>query len=68
MAAKSGMVDDGSGTKEVFRVLNNQLVPVPIHEQGKFYAGDCYVINYSYRASSGESNIIYYWLVHLFCG
>lgn len=57
------MVDDGSGTKEVCRVLDKKLVPVPLVDHGKFYAGDCYVINYAYTVGGTEKNIIYYWLV-----
>lgn len=62
-AAKAGMVDDGSGTKEVYRIINKELSPVPHIDHGKFYAGDCYVINYGYKAGGTEQNIIYYWLV-----
>ena len=63
LAAESGMVDDGTGKKEVFRIINFDLSPVPVNEYGKFYGGDCYVINYSYYAGTSERNIIYYWLV-----
>ncbi|XP_057368031.1 advillin-like [Daphnia carinata] len=61
-AAKAGMVDDGSGKKEVYRIINKELSPVPHAEHGKFYAGDCYVINYAYTVGGTEKNIIYYWL------
>ena len=64
-AAKSGMVDDGTGTKEIYRILNKDLSPVPTYDHGKLYAGDCYVINYAYRAGGTDQNIIYYWLVIL---
>lgn len=57
------MVDDGSGTKEIYRIIDKQLSPVPHVEHGKFYGGDCYVINYGYTAGGTEKNIIYYWLV-----
>ena len=63
LAAESGMVDDGSGKKEIFRVENMELVPVPESLHGKFFAGDCFVINYSYLVGSAEHNILYYWLV-----
>jgi len=62
LAAESGMVDDGSGKKEIFRVENMELVPVPESLHGKFFAGDCFVINYSYLVGSAEHNILYYWL------
>lgn len=61
-AAKSGMVDDGTGTKEIYRIINNELSAVPVYDHGKFFAGDCYVINYSYKAGGTDQNIIYYWL------
>jgi len=62
IAADSGMVDDGSGKKEIFRVIDFDLVAVPAADYGKFYAGDCYVINYAYTVGGTERNIIYYWL------
>ena len=62
-AAKAGMVDDGSGTKTVYRLIDKELVPVPHAEHGKFYGGDCYVINYQYKAGGTDQNILYYWLV-----
>ena len=63
LAADTGMVDDGSGKKEIFRVLDFDLVAVPTEDYGKFYAGDCYIIVYTYSVGGSERNIIYYWLV-----
>ena len=60
------MVDDGTGTKEIYRIINNELSAVPVYDHGKFFAGDCYVINYSYKAGGTDQNIIYYWLVNYF--
>lgn len=57
------MVDDGSGRKEVYRIVNKQLAEVPLVDHGKFYGGDCYIINYAYNVGGTEKNIIYYWLV-----
>ena len=62
-AAKAGMVDDGSGTKTVYRFIDKEFVPVPHAEHEKFYGGDCYVINYQYKAGGTDQNIHYYWLV-----
>lgn len=62
LAAETGMVDDGSGTKETYRIVDFKLSPVPPKECGKFFAGDCYIINYTYTAGGSERNIIYYWL------
>ena len=63
LAADSGMVDDGSGAKEIFRVDNFDLVQVPDEEHGKFYSGDCYVILYAYSTGTQDRFIIYFWLV-----
>lgn len=56
------VVDDGSGTKRVFRIENYNLVLVDEALHGQFFAGDCYCIEYTYRTKSGrEEIIIYYW-------
>ena len=57
------MVDDGRGTKEVFRVEKFNLVPIPKEDYGKFYSGDCYVILYTYKVKNQDKHIIYFWLV-----
>ena len=63
LAADSGMVDDGTGAKEIFRVDNFDLVQVPDADHGKFYSGDCYVILYAYNTGTQDRFIIYFWLV-----
>ncbi|XP_054284246.1 villin-1-like isoform X2 [Macrosteles quadrilineatus] len=62
LAAESQLVDDGSGTTTVWRVVQSELelVPKPCH--GTFYAGDCYLVKYSYFARGQERHILYYWL------
>jgi len=62
VAANTGMVDDGSGVKEVFRVEMFDLVEVPEEKHGIFFSGDCYVILYAYSDGSKDHYIIYYWL------
>ena len=62
LAAESGMVDDGSGDKMVYRIVNSNLVEVPVKDQGKFYDSDCYVVRYTYKIAQKKSYIIYYWL------
>lgn len=62
VAAKTQMVDDGSGRKSVWRVENFNLVPVDQKYHGTFFDGDCYVVLYSYRHNSTEKHIIYYWI------
>ncbi|CAK8673662.1 gelsolin-like [Clavelina lepadiformis] len=60
-AAQHGMVDDGSGKVEVWRVEGNKLAEVKKEDYGKFFAGDCYLILYTYVPSGREEYIIYYW-------
>lgn len=62
-AAESQLVDDGTGERTVWRVENFELVPVPDNLKGVFFAGDCYVVKYTYLAGGIEKHLIYYWLV-----
>jgi len=62
LAARTQMVDDGTGNKKVWRVENFELVPVADKDYGKFFSGDCYVVLYTYSASNREHQLIYYWL------
>ncbi|XP_066975023.1 villin-1-like isoform X2 [Macrobrachium rosenbergii] len=62
LAAKTQMVDDGKGEKEVWRVKNFELIPVPDHEYGQFFMGDCYIILYAYLEGSKEHYLLYYWI------
>ena len=62
VSAITGMVDDGTGVKEVFRVEMFDLVEVPEEQHGVFFAGDCYVILYAYSDGKKDCYIIYYWL------
>ncbi|XP_067865649.1 adseverin [Heterodontus francisci] len=57
MAAKHNMVDDGSGTTEIWRVESNGRIPVDRGAYGQFFGGDCYIILYTYRLGQ----IIYTW-------
>ncbi|XP_057714438.1 scinderin like b isoform X1 [Corythoichthys intestinalis] len=57
MAAQHGMVDDGKGKFEIWRVENGELVPVDSASYGHFYGGDCYLILYKYKTGQ----IIYTW-------
>ncbi|XP_072220495.1 scinderin like b [Leuresthes tenuis] len=61
MAAQHGMVDDGKGKVQIWRVENGEKVPVDPDTYGHFYGGDCYLILYSYRQGSREQHIIYTW-------
>ncbi|XP_053739756.1 scinderin like b isoform X1 [Synchiropus splendidus] len=57
MAAQHGMVDDGRGKMEIWRVEKGAKVPVAPASYGHFYGGDCYIILYSYS----QGHIIYTW-------
>ncbi|XP_044534779.1 adseverin [Gracilinanus agilis] len=57
MAAQHNMVDDGSGSVEIWRVESNGRVQVDPQTYAEFYGGDCYIILYTY--SRGQ--IIYTW-------
>ncbi|XP_009703848.1 PREDICTED: villin-1-like, partial [Cariama cristata] len=61
MAAQQKMVDDGSGEVEVWRVENQELVPVEKKWLGHFYGGDCYLILYTYFVGPKVNRIIYLW-------
>lgn len=50
--------DDGSGSVKVWRVENFKMKELPEEEYGHFYAGDSYVIKYTYTKSG--------WAGHLF--
>uniref|UniRef100_A0A8C8ILZ1 Scinderin like a n=1 Tax=Oncorhynchus tshawytscha TaxID=74940 RepID=A0A8C8ILZ1_ONCTS len=63
MVAQHGMVDDGSGKVQVWRVEDGAQVPVDPSSYGQFYGGDCYLVLYSYRLGGREQHIIYTWLV-----
>lgn len=66
LAMETGMVDDGSGTKKIWRVECKEdacsLVELEKKYLGQLYGGDCYVILYTYLYNRQERYIIYYWL------
>ena len=56
------MPDDAKGAKEIFRVENMELVPVPEDQYGLFFGGDSYVMKYSYSNPEGRpAYIVYFW-------
>ncbi len=55
------MPDDGSGTKEIYRVQDFDLVPIDSKTYGIFFGGDSYVIKYTYNIGSKVGYIIYFW-------
>ncbi|XP_074524129.1 scinderin like a [Halichoeres trimaculatus] len=61
MAAQHGMVDDGSGKVQIWRVEKGDKVPVDPSTYGQFFGGDCYLVLYSYNTGGREKHIIYMW-------
>uniref|UniRef100_A0A8C6WRX6 Scinderin like b n=1 Tax=Neogobius melanostomus TaxID=47308 RepID=A0A8C6WRX6_9GOBI len=61
MAAQHGVVDDGKGKVQIWRVEDGARVPVDQATYGHFYGGDCYLVLYSYKPSGREQHIIYTW-------
>lgn len=48
---------------QVWRVENNELVPVEKKWLGHFYGGDCYLVLYTYYVGPKVNRIIYIWQV-----
>ncbi|KAF6030460.1 qua [Bugula neritina] len=61
LAAETQMVDDGSGTTQVWRIVDFDMVPVERNQIGQFFGGDCYIVLYTYLLNNKERYIIYYW-------
>uniref|UniRef100_A0A3Q2E2W6 Scinderin like a n=2 Tax=Cyprinodon variegatus TaxID=28743 RepID=A0A3Q2E2W6_CYPVA len=61
MAAQHGMVDDGSGKVQIWRVEGSDKAPVDPSSYGHFYGGDCYLVLYSYSNGGRQKHIIYTW-------
>ncbi|XP_075250157.1 advillin-like isoform X2 [Convolutriloba macropyga] len=62
VAASARMVDDGTGKTEVWVVENFDIVPVDDYLHGQFFAGDCYVVKYTYHVKNKPCYILYYWI------
>ncbi|XP_060747345.1 gelsolin a isoform X2 [Tachysurus vachellii] len=61
MAAQHGMIDDGSGGKQIWRIEGSDKVPVDPSTYGQFYGGDSYIILYNYKHGGRQGSIIYIW-------
>ncbi|KAM8829132.1 gelsolin a isoform 2-T2 [Spinachia spinachia] len=61
MAAQHGMVDDGSGEKQIWRIEASDKVEVDPSSYGQFYGGDSYIILYNYSHGGRQGHIIYMW-------
>lgn len=60
---KDFMPDDGSGTVQIWRIENFQMVAVPEEAYGFFFGGDSYVILYTFEKNDKNNYIIYFWQV-----
>ncbi|XP_059398538.1 gelsolin-like isoform X2 [Carassius carassius] len=61
MAAQHGMIDDGHGGKQIWRIEASDKVPVDPSTYGQFYGGDSYIILYNYHHGGRQGHIIYIW-------
>nr|XP_015209569.1 PREDICTED: villin-like protein [Lepisosteus oculatus]XP_015209570.1 PREDICTED: villin-like protein [Lepisosteus oculatus]XP_015209571.1 PREDICTED: villin-like protein [Lepisosteus oculatus]XP_015209572.1 PREDICTED: villin-like protein [Lepisosteus oculatus]XP_015209573.1 PREDICTED: villin-like protein [Lepisosteus oculatus] len=62
LAAEQRMVDDASGTVQVWRIENLELQELHPSSYGQFYGGDCYLVLYTYMKSNKPHYILYMWL------
>lgn len=53
------VVDDGSGELKIWRIENFKMEPVAPLSYGQFFAGDSYVLQYTY--DGGKQHVIYFW-------
>lgn len=49
----------------MWRVENQELVPVEKRWLGHFYGGDCYLVLYTYHVGPKVNRIIYIWQVRI---
>eukprot|EP00051_Salpingoeca_urceolata_P026376 m.477069 g.477069 ORF g.477069 m.477069 type:complete len:836 (-) comp20747_c0_seq1:704-3211(-) len=56
---KAKLVDDGTGKLEIWRIEDFEMVPWD--RPGEFYAGDSFVMLYTYLNNNKEEYIIYFW-------
>jgi len=56
------VADDGSGKTEMFRIEDFEPVPVDQATYGQFFAGDSYIVKYTYLSSGREATLLYFWL------
>lgn len=57
--------EDGSGTVKVWRIENFKMKELPEAEHGHFYAGDSYVIRYTYKKSGWSGHLSLYMIFYL---
>lgn len=60
--AEETPVDDGRGKLKVWVIKDFQKVEVSPANYGEFFAGDSYILLYTYMKGKSEEHIIYFWL------
>lgn len=54
--------DDGTGTVAIWRIESLALAEWPEERHGEFYAGDCFLVRYTYTNPRGkEQHVVYFW-------
>uniref|UniRef100_A0A8D2FKP1 Villin like n=1 Tax=Theropithecus gelada TaxID=9565 RepID=A0A8D2FKP1_THEGE len=61
LAAQLRMVDDGSGKVEVWCMEDLHRQPVDPKRHGQLYAGNCYLVLYTYQRLGRVQYILYLW-------
>ncbi|XP_057560679.1 villin-like protein isoform X2 [Hippopotamus amphibius kiboko] len=61
LAAQLRMVDDGSGKVEVWYIQGLRRQPVDPKHPGQLYAGNCYLVLYTYQKMGLIQYILYLW-------
>jgi len=59
-AAEEKMVGN-NGKTTIWRIENFAKAPLEPSLYGQFFAGDSYIVLYTYKSGSKENNIIYFW-------
>jgi hypothetical protein len=55
------MADDGGGDIKIWRINNMAKEEVQKNMYGQFFAGDSFIILYTYKVNGKELHIIYFW-------
>jgi hypothetical protein len=55
------LIDDGTGSVQIWRIENFDMVPLDERLYGQFFGGDSYVILYTYKVNRKENYIVYFW-------
>ena len=63
LAAESQMIDDGSGTRQIWLVKDFEIYELDEASFGKFYSRNCYIVRYTYELENTQKHMLYYWIV-----